>query len=87
MKKAKGRAHYERHHAGARLSPTQAILAKCYECTGFYSDGLDDCKMPRCPLYPYMPYGSCPAEKANKGVRAKQGKTLMQVSDEERVTE
>ena len=34
----------------------RAIQAKCYDCMGFYEDGLEDCKCPTCPLYPWMPY-------------------------------
>jgi Zn-finger protein len=32
------------------------IMAKCYDCTGFYKDGREDCNTPTCPLYPLMPY-------------------------------
>lgn len=30
-----------------------AILAKCFDCSGFQADGYMDCKMDDCPLYPY----------------------------------
>lgn len=34
----------------------QAILAKCHECCGYYTDGKFDCEVRKCPLYEYMPY-------------------------------
>ena len=34
-----------------------AIYAKCYDCMGFYEDGIMDCGCSDCPLYPWMPYG------------------------------
>lgn len=33
-----------------------AILAQCYECLGFYADGMQDCENTKCSLYTYMPY-------------------------------
>ncbi|RKY28748.1 MAG: hypothetical protein DRP83_00210 [Planctomycetota bacterium] len=35
---------------------TQAMLAKCHDCTGHYHDGKDDCEVTKCPLYKWMPY-------------------------------
>jgi hypothetical protein len=34
---------------------TLAMLAKCHDCMGEYSDGIIDCKNPTCPLYTWMP--------------------------------
>lgn len=45
-----------RHLRGERLTQRQAILAHCYDCMGFYSDGAASCLMEHCPLYPFMPY-------------------------------
>ena len=56
-KKGRGIPQLAKYRAGASLSPTQSILAKCAECCGDYLDGAEDCKIPRCPLYPFMPYG------------------------------
>lgn len=53
---AKGKKELEAYNNGKQLSPEQSILAKCHECSGFYIDGCVDCKMPECPLYPYMPF-------------------------------
>jgi len=41
---------------GNRLSAIQSIRAKCCEYMGYYVDGRSDCRMPNCPLYPFMPY-------------------------------
>ena len=54
--KAKGRKELVHHLEGRPLQRGQAIIAKCYECAGYFSDGKVDCLMPLCPLYRYMPY-------------------------------
>ncbi len=54
--KAQGRGELVKHIAGERLTHRQMILAKCYECMGGYADGKRDCKIPKCPLYPRMPF-------------------------------
>ena len=41
---------------GRKLTFKQAVLAKCFDCMGGYVDGLVDCRVPHCPLYPFMPY-------------------------------
>jgi len=51
-----GRKEYFRFLREEKLTPLQAILAKCYECMGYYEGGTCDCKIPDCPLYPFMPY-------------------------------
>lgn len=53
---AKGKKELLRHLDKERLTLKQAVIAKCYDCMGFYSDGKVDCKMPDCSLYPFMPY-------------------------------
>ena len=58
MKSAKGRAELMKHRSGKKLSYKQAVLAKCYECMGYYADGKIDCLIPDCPLYNFMPYRS-----------------------------
>lgn len=55
-KKAKGRSEYMRFLRGEKLGYDEAIIAHCYECGGFYNDGIGDCKSVMCPLYQYMPY-------------------------------
>jgi hypothetical protein len=55
--KAQGKLELLRYlENNMRLTQRQAILAHCYECMGFYSDGKQDCLVSDCPLYEYMPY-------------------------------
>jgi len=53
---AKGQALLKKSLQGDRLSASQAIKAKCYDCMGYFEDGKGDCGDPLCPLYPWMPY-------------------------------
>ena len=39
-----------------KKSRRYAIEAKCFDCTGQYSDGRKDCENTKCPLYTFMPY-------------------------------
>lgn len=55
-KTAKGRAELLKHLNGGKLSPLQAIRAKCYDCNGYYADVKVDCECTQCPIHPYMPY-------------------------------
>ena len=55
-KLAQGQKQLHKHLTGGRLSYKEAVLAKCYECTGGYADGKMDCKVPECPLYGFMPF-------------------------------
>ena len=43
---------------GDRLQTSDMIRAYCYDCMGFYEDGIADCKNRACPLYSKMPYNS-----------------------------
>jgi hypothetical protein len=43
---------------GDRLQTSDMIRAYCYDCMGFYEDGIEDCKNDKCPLYSKMPYNS-----------------------------
>jgi len=54
--KAIGRADYQKFADNKRLTRSQAIKAKCYECTCGYSDGKYDCIVFDCPLHKFMPY-------------------------------
>ncbi len=53
---AKGRNELLAHRECRKLTRNQAIRGKCYDCCGGYADGKADCEIPRCPLYPFMPY-------------------------------
>jgi len=63
----KGTTFALKHLQGKRLTPQQAILAKCSDCMSHYGDGRVDCNVPECPLYPWMPYGNAPREKKSRG--------------------
>lgn len=54
--KAKGRHELLQYLNGKALQSGEAILAKCYECMGYYADGKCDCGIKTCPLYARMPY-------------------------------
>jgi hypothetical protein len=53
---ASGRSEFIKFFKGDRITLSESILAKCYECTGHYQDGREDCGCDICPLHPYMPY-------------------------------
>lgn len=55
-KRAVGRSEFCDYLRGGKLTRGEAIRAKCYDCMGFYRDGLVDCEIQRCPLYPYRSY-------------------------------
>jgi len=55
-RKAKGRASLLKYLQGEKISKNEAILAKCYDCMGYYADGIGDCGVKDCPLYPFNPY-------------------------------
>lgn len=69
---AKGRGELIKYLNGEKCTQRQAILAKCYDCMGYYADGKVDCCIKRCPLYPYSPYSSKPAAKRVLSVEQKQ---------------
>jgi hypothetical protein len=58
-----GKNELIRHYQGKRLTPSQAIKAYCYDCSGYYDGGAGDCGVPTCPLYPYAPYSNVKAPK------------------------
>jgi hypothetical protein len=43
-----------KHLSGEKLTPMQAIRAKCYECMGYFIDGKHDCEIKYCPNYPFF---------------------------------
>ncbi|PLX71314.1 MAG: hypothetical protein C0602_01530 [Denitrovibrio sp.] len=52
----KGKRLLEKHLNGIRITRNEAIIAKCYDCEGGYSDGIKECNISDCPLHPYNPY-------------------------------
>ena len=55
-KRAKGKKELVSYLKGKRLTCAKAVLAKCYDCMGYYEDGIQDCGIKHCPLYPFNPY-------------------------------
>jgi hypothetical protein len=53
----RGKTEYLKYLAGEHISLKQQILAKCYDCMGYYVDGAADCELFSCALYSTMPYG------------------------------
>jgi len=51
-----GKTSLSEYLNGTILGRKAAMAAKCCECMGYYADGLHDCEVYSCPLYPYMPY-------------------------------
>jgi len=39
-----------------KLTRSNAMLAKCHECCGEYTDDKEDCRVLGCPLHEWMPY-------------------------------
>ncbi len=66
-KRAVGRSEFCGYLRGKNITRGQAVRAKCYDCMWFYGDGLVDCKIKRCPLYPFMPYRD--DNKMDKGLK------------------
>ena len=58
-----GRSALIDHMHGERLSYKDMVNAKCFECCNGYIDGLNDCRVPDCPLYGAMPYRDTPPPK------------------------
>lgn len=56
MPRARGKRELLMHLRGKKITRKGAMLAKCYDCCGYYADGLVDCKVPLCSLYAYMPF-------------------------------
>jgi hypothetical protein len=60
-----GRGDALLHVSGHKLPASSAIRVKCWDCSGHYVDGRQDCRVPWCPLYPWMPYGTMRKERSN----------------------
>lgn len=55
----------------------------CHQCMGYFMDGRQDCKTPRCPLYSKMPYRKLEPDMSflaynpkKKGLQDWEGNTL-----------
>lgn len=69
---AKGKKELLKHMDGVRLTQKEAIMAKCFECSNGYIDGKEDCQLPDCPLYAFMPYNP---NRQNNILRTKRTKS------------
>ncbi|KAF0218564.1 MAG: hypothetical protein FD174_2864 [Geobacteraceae bacterium] len=54
--KNRGKAALLKFLRGGKLTPMEAIKAKCYDCCCGYDDGGYDCGIESCPLRALMPY-------------------------------
>jgi hypothetical protein len=68
-KTAKGKKELIKYLEGGRLTPKQAIQAKCYDCLCYMVDGRQDCKMPKCSLYPFMTFNENSQKRKNSAAR------------------
>ena len=55
-KGSKGQSYYRKFLNGGSVTYKGAVLAKCFECMGYYTDGRIDCGDTSCPLSPFRPY-------------------------------
>ncbi len=65
-KTARGQKELIRHIEGHALTLRQAVYAHCYDCSGFFADGKHDCRLPGCPLHPFMAYNANRIKKEAK---------------------
>lgn len=63
-----GKTLFLKFATGEKLGARRSIEAHCYQCTGYYADGRQDCENTDCPLYPYMPYGQVWKNREKKTV-------------------
>lgn len=67
-KTARGKKELLRHLEGGRLTLRQAVLAKCFDCTGYFADGKADCKCPSCALYPFMAFNADKSKRTSRTI-------------------
>ena len=65
-KTAKGKKELIKHLEGGRLTPKQAIQAKCFDCACYYADGRNDCRMTKCSLYPFMTFNQDKSKRTSR---------------------
>ena len=68
-KKTQGRRELLHHLKGGKNTATASIKAFCYECMGYYADGVQDCETSHCPLYPRNPYNPNRAKQKKPWVK------------------
>ena len=72
---ARGKREYLAFLRGQHLTMKQRVLANCYQCTGMYTDGREDCEMETCAFHVHMPYRKNGVVKAENPVRRDESKT------------
>jgi hypothetical protein len=60
-KNKSGKSQLLKHLDGKRLTRSEAIKAKCYDCDGMGDSG--SCDLASCSLFPYSPYKGRQAAK------------------------
>ena len=78
---ARGKREYLRFLRGQHLTMKQRVLANCYQCTGMYTDGREDCEIETCAFHVYMPYrknGAVKVRKVSEETKAKMRKAREQ---------
>jgi len=73
---AQGRKELIKHLKGGPISRKEAMVAKCYDCMGYYADGRADCEILDCPLYPFNPAGEKWKMRERKEINSKTLKAL-----------
>lgn len=84
---AKGKNEYLKYLKGGVVSRREAMLAQCYICCGYFSDGKYDCKILMCPMYHYMPYKEGGARKTktmSEEQKKQRGETFKKVRDKKK---
>jgi len=74
MPLAKGKQELLNHLNNEKLTLKQAVMAKCYDCSGYYQDGKVACTCKKCSLYPFMPYN--PVKRKMKNLSDEQRKAI-----------
>jgi flagellar biosynthesis/type III secretory pathway ATPase len=69
-KESQGKRELIKHLAGQKITQKQAIMAKCYDCMGYYLDGKVDCEDTDCSLYPFMPYNPNRRKSIERGLKS-----------------
>ena len=71
----------------SKLSRKEAMEAKCFDCLGWYDDGRQDCLMPKCPMYRYMPYRDKKPEPLHKKTISEEQKAKMRAGREAKLNQ
>ncbi|RLB07735.1 MAG: hypothetical protein DRG27_06255 [Deltaproteobacteria bacterium] len=71
-KRAVGKRQLIRYLSGEKISRTEAIKAKCYDCMGYCADGISECKDKDCPLWAYSQFRRKEASNGKADMEAKE---------------